>query len=203
MNIVDKFHIEITKIPSPEKKFWETLNISIFQKDENCPLSTKIGEYTRNYPNNYRAFHPFMKDGKEYALYSTHYTATQVMELPSCKEIAAENPCARGFCPVDFYVPYDPKYGINGHFGFVAGCNWGDDHSWKIQYLDLSEIEKGLIKRDARFGYIHIPSKSIPLKDCIDMDYMCLNEVDPEDNDYRVLIKAGVEFDIRNGKHHD
>src|SRR5689334_5869598 len=23
-------------------------------------------------------------------------------------------------------------------FGFVAGCIWGDDSSWKVQYLDLS-----------------------------------------------------------------
>lgn len=27
-----------------------------------------------------------------------------------------------------------------GDFGFVWGCIWGDDSSWKVQYLDLSRI---------------------------------------------------------------
>jgi hypothetical protein len=44
-------------------------------------------------------------------------------------------------------------------FGFVAGCIWGDDSSWKIEFLDLSEIASGVIKRDARFGYIEMPDR--------------------------------------------
>lgn len=41
-----------------------------------------------------------------------------------------------------------------GDFGFVWGCMWGDDAGWKVQYLDLSRINEGVITRDDRFGYI-------------------------------------------------
>ena len=41
-------------------------------------------------------------------------------------------------------------------FGFVAGCVWGDDNSWKIQYLDLSEAAEGRLKREERFGYLEM-----------------------------------------------
>lgn len=53
-------------------------------------------------------------------------------------------------------------------FGFIAGCVWGDDLTWKIQYLDLSKASEGILERDERFGYIHLPEK-IMLKDTIDM----------------------------------
>lgn len=43
-----------------------------------------------------------------------------------------------------------------GDFGFVWGCYWGDDSSWKVQYLDLSRIEEGMISRDERFGYVEL-----------------------------------------------
>jgi hypothetical protein len=33
---------------------------------------------------------------------------------------------------------------------------WGDDSSWKIQYLDLSSIREGVIRRDDRFGYLKL-----------------------------------------------
>jgi hypothetical protein len=41
--------------------------------------------------------------------------------------------------------------------GFIAGCIWGDDSSWKIEYLDLNRADEGIIKREARFGYIAMP----------------------------------------------
>ncbi len=53
-------------------------------------------------------------------------------------------------------------------FGFIAGCIWGDDSSWKIQYLDLSEAEKGVIKREEKFGYIEMP-RDLTLEQAIDM----------------------------------
>jgi hypothetical protein len=46
-------------------------------------------------------------------------------------------------------------------FGFVAGCVWGDDRSWKIQYLDLSRAHEGILKRDRRLGYLALPGDSI------------------------------------------
>lgn len=56
-------------------------------------------------------------------------------------------------------------------FGFVSGCYWGDDSSWKIQYLDLREIERGIIKREEKFGYIELPphltlKQAIETEDC-------------------------------------
>lgn len=51
-------------------------------------------------------------------------------------------------------------------FGFVAGCYWGDDSSWKIQYLDLSKADEGILMRDERFGYIELPDK-LSLKEAI------------------------------------
>lgn len=51
-------------------------------------------------------------------------------------------------------------------FGFVAGCQWGDDSiAWKVQYLDLSRIEEGVLTRDERFGYLYMGGDS--LKDSI------------------------------------
>lgn len=38
-------------------------------------------------------------------------------------------------------------------FGFVAGCYWGDDTSWKINILDLSRIEEG------KLNYFEFPQK--------------------------------------------
>ena len=105
------------------------------------------------------------------------------MELPSCKIIATEPDAAHGFCPTGFYVPnktdaaddnddYDHfiVYDDNdnsaiGTFGFVQGCVWGDDTSWKIQYLDLSKIEEGVISRSAKFGYVEKPPE-LSLRDC-------------------------------------
>jgi len=50
--------------------------------------------------------------------------------------------------------PYDDQ---TLDFGFVGGCQWGDDTSTKLQFLDLSKVEEGIIKRDARFGYVEMP----------------------------------------------
>ena len=46
----------------------------------------------------------------------------------------------------------DASYKEMGTFGFLSGCFWGDDCSWKIRYLDLSDLNN--IKEDDRFGYI-------------------------------------------------
>lgn len=57
-----------------------------------------------------------------------------------------------------------PFYDLS--LGFVSGCVWSDDSSWKIQHLDLTECEKGIIKRSDRYGYIELPHK-LRLKDAI------------------------------------
>lgn len=53
--------------------------------------------------------------------------------------------------------------------GFVAGCHWGDDRSWKVEVIDLSHAAVGLISRSARFGYFEIP-KNMSLREVIDLD---------------------------------
>lgn len=40
--------------------------------------------------------------------------------------------------------------------GFSCGCVWGDDTSWKVQFFDFSEIAKGKVTYDARFGYFEL-----------------------------------------------
>lgn len=59
---------------------------------------------------------------------------------------------------------------FNARFGFVCGCIWGDDTSWKIQFLDLSRISEGILTRDARFGYLELLGSSDNLAAAIDLD---------------------------------
>lgn len=81
-------------------------------------------------------------------------------------------------------------------FGFAAGCIWGDDSSWKIQFLDLSEAEKGIIKRDDRFGYIELPENQ-NLREAIDMyDY----GYDKEDYSDNIRINVMQTFNLKTGK---
>jgi len=55
------------------------------------------------------------------------------------------------------------------NFGFLSGCVWGDDSSWKLRYIDLSQIpNKELIISD-KFGYWELPNE-LSLKKCIRMD---------------------------------
>lgn len=132
----------------------------------------QIGEFKRNYSCLYDTWEPFEQDGKFYALCSRDYTATAVMALPECEIIAEETPHGFGFCPTGFFVPTEMKSYIDddepeplleewqGKFGFVCGCIWGDDTNWKIEFLDLSEINQGKITRDHRFGYVELPGAS-------------------------------------------
>jgi hypothetical protein len=93
------------------------------------------------------------------------------------------------------YVPVGPR--TFHPFGFVAGCVWGDDSSWKVQYLDLSRAAEGVIVRDDRFGYIELPD-GVRLDGAVDLvDY----QSDPdEDYAYQVSITTAKRFDLRNGR---
>lgn len=53
--------------------------------------------------------------------------------------------------------------------GFVAGCIWGDDYTWKVQVFDLSEAAKGKIVRSDRFGHVELADK-LSLADSLDFD---------------------------------
>jgi len=163
---------------------WNVLDVFIYEKPRIGGEPRLIGQYRRNYHSMMNTFVPFMKDGKWYALYSDNYTRTAVMELPSCKQIAKEEPSAFGFCPTGFYVPwadvtleFEAPH-LAGHFGFVCGCVWGDDTSWKIEYLDLSHIEEGVLVREPRFGYIELLGSSETLPDAVEI--VCYDEEDGE-----------------------
>lgn len=75
--------------------------------------------------------------------------------------------------------------------GFIAGCVWGDDSSWKIEYLDLSHADEGIVKREARFGYISMPSH-------LDLD----KAVDLDADDDHMMLKISTEnyFDLATGE---
>jgi|SRR5579871_1772195 len=40
--------------------------------------------------------------------------------------------------------------------GFIAGCLWGDDSSWKLECVDIASAAKGQIVRTARFGHVQL-----------------------------------------------
>jgi len=152
---------------------WKTARVNIFEGSD--ATARQIGSFERNHAGwCAETFGPFMQDGRWYALYAPDYTATRIMELPSCKDLGAEEPISHGFCPVDYYVPYNhPDFaaaGDAGRFGFVAGCLWGDDSSWKIQYLDLANASAGVVVRKEMFGYVAMPSNALRLKDCVSLD---------------------------------
>ncbi len=54
------------------------------------------------------------------------------------------------------------------NFGFLCGCVWGDDTSWKLRYIDLSRIPEKVLSITDKFGYWELPNK--PLQECISMD---------------------------------
>jgi hypothetical protein len=83
------------------------------------------------------------------------------------------------------WVKYPPDH------GFVAGCIWGDDSSWKIQHLDLSRVEEGIIERDERFGYVPLP-RLVRLRDAIQLYSM--REAP------RIEIAVSTTWDLQTGK---
>lgn len=157
---------------------WDSSAVEVFRRTDSSAGLQKVGEYVRNYAM-LHTFEPFRQRGHDYALISRNYTQTAVLDLATGTVIAEETEDApgTGFCPVGFYVPdwWDVHDGsiIPGHeswnedrewptgdFGFVWGCYWGDDTSWKVQHLDLRKIREGIINRDDRFGYVALATHS-------------------------------------------
>lgn len=208
--LLGKYNVRTTPIDNGPK-VWNSLLVEIFSVrdvptsdgDATVATETKIGEYTRNYHSLYATFHPFLKGGKEYALYARDYTATRVMSLPDCVDLGGEESDGDGFCPVDYYVPtfdredwtnaevLDEMPPFEGGLGFVAGCYWGDDLDWKVQMLDLSRVEEGIVVREERFGYVKLPD--MPLRDLINFDGCTA--------DYpHIRIATAVEFNLTTGE---
>ena len=150
-------------MPSPSSFFARLANadadeglIQIFQLDADGSEQL-IGQYENSYTFFERTFMPFEKDGRWFALYSRDYTATRIMELPSCRDLGGEEGASEGFCPVEYFVPGPELVGAHaGRIGFVYGCYWA--HPFEIQFLDLTRADEGVLGRDARFGFIEMPT---------------------------------------------
>jgi hypothetical protein len=161
----DRYSTRVTTTSAPGT--WKKIHVDVLDGE------TVIASYDRNY-SMLQTFEPFRQADRVFALISTHYTATSVLDLHTGQIVAAEEPAGDGFCPAGFYVPdwWDLHDGTKlpgsmhwrsaddewpaGDFGFVWGCIWGDDSSWKVQYLDLSQVTDGVIRRDDRFGYLKL-----------------------------------------------
>jgi len=180
------YHLEYETVTQPPP-YWATSVFKVY--------NTKTNELAFQFDRNYnhmkgKVFYPFKKDNVWYALYSTRYTATRVVNLDTGLDVCGEDPSGFGFCPVEFYVPLIRKYkikldepdkdyldytvdakndSIESHrkdtilesetyndLGFVAGCIWGDDSTWKIEALDLSQVPNK-ITRIQPFGYSTLP----------------------------------------------
>jgi hypothetical protein len=153
---------------------WGSTLVEVFARTSSPHGLEKLCEYERNF-SLLQTFEPFRQGGREFALISRDYSKTAVLDLSTGQIIAEESDeaGALGFCPVGFYVPdwWDVHDGSvipgsehwtadhewpNGEFGFVWGCRWGDDTSWKVQFLDLSGIQGGMARREERFGYVEL-----------------------------------------------
>jgi len=120
-----------------------------------------------------------------------------------------------GFCPTQFYVPDYASWDSDwegsagpeehmtpedwesfaedeevhtGQLGFVAGCYWGDDSSWKIQAIDLSRISEGIVTQDDRFGYLELPP-GLKLKQAVSWV-----------SGDRIRIASSMTYDRNSGK---
>ena len=151
---MEKYYIKTKQVENKPGQ-WNSLVCEIFNsKDE------KLGEYIRYYHSFATdTFHPFQVNGKDYALYSSDYETISLMSLPDCKPIELKPECVKQlahFCPVEIYVPrfrtsekyryqarFDEEYDGYSTLAFVSGCVWGDDSSWKLNLLDLSNVEEG------------------------------------------------------------
>jgi hypothetical protein len=171
----DAYAVKITKRANAPGT-WDSSVVEVFRRTDAGPQ--KVAEYVRTYAM-LHTFEPFRQDGHDYALISPDYTRTAVLDLATGEVIAeeAEESPGSGFCPAGFYVPdwWDVHDGSiipgseswnedrqwpKGDSGFVWGCHWGDDTSWKVQHLDLRNIREGIIKRDDRFGYVKLATQS-------------------------------------------
>ncbi len=180
----DRYFVRGTRKPN-RPGTWESTIVEVFRRPRAGDEPQKVCEYERNY-GLLQTFEPFRQGTREFALISPQYTGTSVLDLATGLVIAEEPVSSSGFCPVGFYVPdwrdlHDEsvipgseywsadREWPSGEFGFVWGCVWGDDSSWKIQHLDLTGIQSGVIRRNERFGYVELSTDGYQ-SPCFDPD---------------------------------
>jgi hypothetical protein len=201
--------------------------VEVFRRTSSSGDFEKICEYDRNLYL-LQTFEPFRQGCKDFALISRDYTKTAVLDLGSGEVIAEEtdepgSPPGGGFCPVGFYVPdwWDVNDGSvipgseywridyewpTGDFGFVWGCHWGDDSSWKVQYLDLSRVQQGVVRREERFGYLELAAFGFE-SPCLTLDPEGVRRSTPphfinvwsHGGTPRVTFAVKMQFDLASG----
>lgn len=73
-------------------------------------------------------------------------------------------------------------------FGYISGCHWGDDWSYKVQAFDLAPILEGKVANDERFGYFVLSGE---LKDLYEEGYY--------EGDSRYLtLNTPIAFDMND-----
>ena len=88
------------------------------------------------------------------------------------------------------------------------GCVWGDDSSWKVQYLDLTGIQDGVIRRDERFGYAELatdgyrspcfnPEESLPSQASDPPPFI---KVERWEGKTKVTFAVEMQFDFASGQ---
>jgi hypothetical protein len=91
---------------------------------------------------------------------------------------------------LDYEISYGPWQSLD--VGFVAGCLWGDDSSWKLEVIDLSRAAEGVISRTARFGHVQLANK-MRLTEAVLLDSF------PPHWDLRATIVRQERRDVRTG----
>ena len=219
----DKYVIKA--LPKPNPGAWDSTIVEVYRRNITTGILEGVCEYERNY-RILQTFEPFRQGNREFALISRDYTRTCVLDLTSGEVIAEEsldNAPGSGFCPVGFYVPdwwdvndgsiipgskfwnTDDEWPIGG-FGFVWGCYWGDDTTWKVQYLDLSQVQQGIIRHQERFGYIELATNGFE-SPCLKLDLGGLDNSSPphfinlwrENGDTKVTFAVEMRFDLDSG----
>jgi hypothetical protein len=215
--------------PKPNKPgTWDSTIVQVYRRNFASGVPEWICEYERNYAM-LQTFEPFRQGNREFALISRCYTKTSVLDLTSGEVIAEEedDPPGSGFCPVGFYVPdwwdvndgsiipgsrlwnTDDEWPV-GDFGFVWGCHWGDDSSWKVQFIDLSQVQQGIISRQERFGYVELATCGFK-NPCLTPDSIAIDESEPpyfislyrEGGITNVTFAVEMVFDLNSGKPHN
>ena len=134
--------------------------------------------------------------GQLYALYCAHYSTIRVLKITDTgiEDWCGQDVGTTSFCPGELYVPqyfeddgevtvdneYDDysdfvemarTYGAGPNiryadFGFMAGCDWGDDMFFKLRYLDLRNVDSKELVVSDHYGNLELPN-NMPLKKCI------------------------------------
>lgn len=59
-------------------------------------------------------------------------------------------------------------------FGFLCGCVWGDDSSWKVRFIDFTDLVFKDVKITERFGYFEL-ANDLNLKESIVLSESSMN----------------------------